>query len=376
MTSDDAGMQVTTGSVVGLVVAGLLCLLFLVSCIVSVVKAVRDRRHIKARIAAKRAEQLNGHAPRAKKSSVDEGRRGRPNILIVHDDQREERVKKGISLSNSASSPRFPSGVSSPEDQTSRRTDSTTVAEVACHHSSRTTSPGEDDTEGLECGMDALYNGRCSLPGRINDGDDFYDCELNTRMDISREVIEYRRSSLVNSDPNCAVTSFSSYPCHAGDGTKRGKDSGTGNREQGGRKGKDSPRRRDVSPSSLKYVADHDIVCDLKETERVKNPVRDKTSPSRPFTKKKKGSSHHVAAHGAAEVVCVAYNPRRNSYAAAIASDPDWLDRTTVRRHSDEPRHPAASSSHVIRDNVRVRSECRQGADNPAYNAADDRIAL
>ncbi|XP_076442401.1 uncharacterized protein LOC143281211 [Babylonia areolata] len=384
-------MEVTVKLVIGLVVAALLGLLFIVSCFFSVVKAFRDRREMKARLAAKRAACLNGHAPGQQEAACPEGeegggRRGRPNILIVHDGEREKRVKRGSGWSNMASSPRpLPSALSSPEEVNSGHTESTTVAEVACHPGSLTTSPGDDDddddSEGAEGGLEAVVNGRCSMPGRVGDPEGV-EGRGETGVDIQGSVITYRRSSLTPCDPGGIVTTFPSRSSRDGETGKQvgrsGKERDETRKqvEHSGRSGSVEGRPESTGPSysdtsryNMNFVAEADVISGGgRRTERRQSP------PVHQFAKHRKVSPRH-AAYGA-ELACARYNPRRNSYAAAIASDPDWLDRAAVRRHSDEVRPRSASTSRLARDELRMRSQCRDGADNPAYNAADDKIVI
>nr|KAG5687811.1 hypothetical protein BaRGS_005441 [Batillaria attramentaria] len=78
------------------------------------------------------------------------------------------------------------------------------------------------------------------------------------------------------------------------------------------------------------------------------------------------------------EYVCAKYNPRRNSYAAAIAN-PSWIELPPLRRHSDDSHHVASCSraqNCVKNPRVRERGRSQDGADNPAFDSADDSVAL
>ncbi|KAK7103317.1 hypothetical protein V1264_018243 [Littorina saxatilis] len=387
-------IDITPYALFGFTVAGVLCLVFVVSCILSVTKAVRDRRQIKARNEAKRAAQAsgNGHAPGGRAN-----KKPRPNILIIHDGEREDRIKGGTTgFNSSGSSPRPPgSGISSPGEQNSRHTETTTLAEVACHHSSLSSSPGVAGELGERVEAEVMINGHHLPPGQANaKHHNAHSSSKRRSVDIEGKAVSYRRtssSSACSPTESGIVTTFPVSDC-ARDGTH---DSITDLHRDGSR---DKKSRRNGSGGTVNgrikshgrdeiYHAGHAAsdgnISHKKNIRSDTSPHVSGSSSFHGFTKgrnaTKTSSSTHYAvelAERRKEYVCARYNPRRNSYAAAIAN-PDWVDLPPLRRHSDDPRQVRfhSSTSQIYQkhgDNMRMRHHSSEGADNPAYEAAED----
>ena len=340
----------------------------------------------------------NGHAPGVRSSASGEVRKARPNILIIHDGEREQRLKGGPSCpaNSEGSSPRSPSGFSSLGEQSSHHTETTTLAEVACHRSSLgSSSPGggghptgDGSAKGAaERTEVVMTNGNCLLPGPRRDPS-VSGSRGNARdsVGIAGQAVVYRRSASAGASPE--ESGLATAPSLVSGTTPRGTANGgdersdqpRGKRQGGAVNGR--LKSRGVPPGAEENVrlggqrsaASEGNVSQGRLVEGEEAARVTGSSSFHGFTKRKsaKTPSHYTAAAQRKEYVCASYNPRRNSYAAAIAN-PAWVDVPPVRRHSDEPRHVTnASSSQLYVKNARTRHYSCEGADNPAYEAADD----
>lgn len=259
---------------------------------------------------------------------------------------------------------------------------------MACHHSSLSSSPGGDLTGGdggvkgvaaADGDSEVITNGGCLLPATAGN------CRNSNSKDSAvsfaeEDVVVYRRrsGSGPDADPDRdPAREASSNQTRAGAANVAGesaRDPSRGDRRQSGaangRLVKSAAHGRNAASEG--NVSRRGRRAAEAEASRVSG-----SSSFHGFTKNKnaKASSHYATAATPQrkEYVCASYNPRRNSYAAAIAN-PSWVELPPVRRHSDEPLHPptnGSGSSHTYVKNVRMRHGC-EGADNPAYEAMDD----
>lgn len=272
---------------------------------------------------------------------------------------------------------------------------------MACHHSSLSSSPGGDLTGGdggvkgvaaAEGDSEVITNGGCLLPvgqrqevpGGADAGNRSNSNSKDSAVSFAAEdVVVYRKRSRSgpgpDPDPAREAGSNQTRAASANVAGESARDPSRGDRRQSGAA---NSRLVKSAAHGRNAASEGNVSHRGKRAAEAEASCVSGSSSFHGFTKNKnaKAPSHYATAATPQrkEYVCASYNPRRNSYAAAIAN-PAWIELPPVRRHSDEPLHPSTNgstngsgSSHTVYvKNVRMRHSC-EGADNPAYEAMDD----
>lgn len=339
MKAEVVTMSFEPTDIAGLVVGVIFGTLFLAICIISAVKAVRDRREILKRMAERKAAKERRARGEKEPSPPAQPRRPKPNIKIIHDEERAERFIGRNKLKETSENITDPS---------SPHTETTTVEmDYSYDHSAANSD--------VDMAHQMSYKSKCSDASLTSKGtkvrfadnliDDLHSRRVSTpRQSWSSPLIQAMWNwNTSNSSPDVR------YDCDLGDIIKDGSP---------------GPMQNGHSRGGGGHAMENGGVSASRSFHG--------------FTKHLNGSNS-ASGDSQSRYVCANYNPRRNSYAAAIAANPSWIEMPPLKGHSHEahylsnclPRKAQTSHNHVS-----APGHIQEGADNPAYEGADDTVRL